>query len=189
MNSGPGRMLEPLEIVVALGMRSFPVALGSAQVGRRKAVVTAGPTREAVDPVRFISNKSSGQAGYAIAAALATASTKTTLVSGPVDLAALAASIVSASKLPKKCFRPCGEPASRHLRSNGIDPRRLAQKTIGSQKTKGPKGPRRSNSQKNPDISQRSRQRRPSLVVDLPRETENLIENAKAKLKRTKHAI
>ena len=94
---GPGRMIEPLEIVAALeqlvsdgGLKAQP--LPSAPTFRplagRRAIVTAGPTREALDPVRYISNKSSGKQGYAIAEALAAAGAETVLVSGPVDLKA-----------------------------------------------------------------------------------------------------
>jgi len=81
---GPGRMAEPLEILAAIEntlMRAGPLA-------GRTALVTAGPTHEPLDPVRFISNRSSGKQGYAIARALAEAGAKTTLVSGPVEIAA-----------------------------------------------------------------------------------------------------
>jgi phosphopantothenoylcysteine decarboxylase/phosphopantothenate--cysteine ligase len=79
---GPGRMAEPLEIVAAIE-QAFGVAGPLAGV---RALVTAGPTQEPVDPVRFIANHSSGKQGYAIAAALAQAGATTTLVSGPVTL-------------------------------------------------------------------------------------------------------
>jgi len=81
---GPGRMAEPLEIVAAIE-RALMVAGPLAGV---KALVTAGPTREPVDPVRFLANHSSGKQGYAIAEALARAGAQTTLISGPVSLAA-----------------------------------------------------------------------------------------------------
>ncbi len=81
---GPGRMAEPLEIVAAIES-----ALGlEGPLKGIKALVTAGPTREPVDPVRFLANQSSGKQGYAIAGALAAAGADTTLVSGPVSLAA-----------------------------------------------------------------------------------------------------
>ena len=81
---GPGRMAEPLEIVAAIEK-----ALGaSGPLHGVKALVTAGPTREPVDPVRFLANHSSGKQGYAIAEALARAGADTTLISGPVGLAA-----------------------------------------------------------------------------------------------------
>ncbi|MDB5739535.1 MAG: phosphopantothenoylcysteine decarboxylase/phosphopantothenate--cysteine ligase, partial [Alphaproteobacteria bacterium] len=79
---GPGRMAEPLEIVAAI---EKALAVDGALKGVR-ALVTAGPTREPVDPVRFLANHSSGKQGYAIAEALARAGADTTLVSGPVSL-------------------------------------------------------------------------------------------------------
>jgi phosphopantothenoylcysteine decarboxylase/phosphopantothenate--cysteine ligase len=81
---GPGRMAEPLEIVAAIEQ-----ALGGdALLKGVRALVTAGPTREPVDPVRFLGNHSSGKQGYAIAGALAAAGAETTLISGPVSLTA-----------------------------------------------------------------------------------------------------
>ena len=81
---GPGRMAEPHEIVAAIEQ-----ALGGeGPLKGFRALVTAGPTREPVDPVRFLANHSSGKQGYAIASALAAAGADTTLVSGPVSLAA-----------------------------------------------------------------------------------------------------
>lgn len=81
---GPGRMLEPDQItqmvVDAISGHSGPLS------GRR-VVVTAGPTRESIDPVRFISNRSSGKMGFAVAAAAADAGADVTLVAGPVNQA------------------------------------------------------------------------------------------------------
>jgi phosphopantothenoylcysteine decarboxylase/phosphopantothenate--cysteine ligase len=76
---GPGRMAEPPEIVAAIE-RFFQA--GQALRGRR-ALVTSGPTHEAIDPVRFIGNRSSGKQGHAIAAALARRGAETVLVAGP----------------------------------------------------------------------------------------------------------
>jgi phosphopantothenoylcysteine decarboxylase/phosphopantothenate--cysteine ligase len=81
---GSGRMAEPLEIVAAI---ERALATQGALAGM-KALVTAGPTREPVDPVRFLANHSSGKQGYAIAEALMRAGAETTLISGPVSLAA-----------------------------------------------------------------------------------------------------
>jgi len=81
---GPGRMAEPLEIVAAIEQA---LAIKGALEGV-KALVTAGPTREPVDPVRFLANHSSGKQGYAIAEALMRAGAQTTLISGPVSIAA-----------------------------------------------------------------------------------------------------
>jgi phosphopantothenoylcysteine decarboxylase/phosphopantothenate--cysteine ligase len=76
---GPGRMSEPVEIVRRLqGERGL--------FAGQKVMVTAGPTREALDPVRYLSNRSSGKMGFALARAFASEGARVTLVSGPVAL-------------------------------------------------------------------------------------------------------
>ncbi len=75
---GMGRMAEPLEIVDAV-----IACLGGGALRGRRALVTSGPTHEAIDPVRYIANRSSGKQGHAIAAALARLGAKTVLVAGP----------------------------------------------------------------------------------------------------------
>ena len=80
--TGPGRMLEPEELAHQLD----GLFQGGALAGRR-VLVTAGPTREPIDPVRYISNRSSGKMGYALADAAAEAGARVTLVTGPVALA------------------------------------------------------------------------------------------------------
>ncbi|BCX82675.1 phosphopantothenoylcysteine decarboxylase/phosphopantothenate---cysteine ligase [Methylomarinovum caldicuralii] len=77
---GPGRMLEPAEILARLGARRNGALAG------RRVLITAGPTREAIDPVRFLSNRSSGKMGYALAWAAREAGAEVVLVSGPVSL-------------------------------------------------------------------------------------------------------
>jgi phosphopantothenoylcysteine decarboxylase/phosphopantothenate--cysteine ligase len=79
--TGPGRMVEPSDIVTAL---TEMFAIGSLQ--GMKLIITAGPTREAIDPVRFLSNRSSGKMGYALAQAAAAAGAEVKLISGPVHL-------------------------------------------------------------------------------------------------------
>lgn len=80
---GPGRLAEPAAILEAIVAR-----LGGARtLAGRHVVVTAGPTHEPIDPVRYIANRSSGKQGYAIAMALAGLGARVTLVSGPVALA------------------------------------------------------------------------------------------------------
>ena len=98
---GPGRLPEPDAIVAAieealqrpvparlLGVSPAPASNPSysGPLTGRKIVVTAGPTHEPIDPVRYIANRSSGRQGYAIAAAAAQAGARVTLVSGPVTL-------------------------------------------------------------------------------------------------------
>ena len=80
---GPGRMAEPDEIVAAIEAYFNTDAHALDGI---KALVTAGPTQEPLDPVRFIANRSSGKQGYAIAGALARAGAETVLVSGPVEI-------------------------------------------------------------------------------------------------------
>jgi phosphopantothenoylcysteine decarboxylase/phosphopantothenate--cysteine ligase len=79
---GAGRMLEPLQIVAALQAK---VATGP--LSGRKLLVSAGPTYEDLDPVRFVGNRSSGKMGFALAAEAAAMGAQVTLVSGPVSLA------------------------------------------------------------------------------------------------------
>ncbi len=78
---GPGRMLEPAELLASCA----ELFAGEPLAGRR-LLITGGPTREAIDPVRFLSNHSSGKMAYALAAEAAAAGARVTLVSGPVAL-------------------------------------------------------------------------------------------------------
>jgi len=82
--TGDGRMLEPLEIVAGVE-HLLPVATSSALAGKH-VLITAGPTRERLDPVRYISNRSSGKMGFALADAARAAGAEVTLVAGPVNL-------------------------------------------------------------------------------------------------------
>jgi len=93
-DQGPGRMLEPTEIVAALLADRAAGAPGAAPgdapgpgpLAGVRALVTAGPTREPLDPVRYLGNRSSGRMGYAVATALASLGAAVTLVSGPTAL-------------------------------------------------------------------------------------------------------
>lgn len=89
---GPGRMAEPealVEVIVTHFQQNSPTS-GTVSPGleNRRILITAGPTREAIDPVRYISNHSSGKQGYALAEAARAAGARVTLVSGPVSLPA-----------------------------------------------------------------------------------------------------
>lgn len=79
---GPGRMLEPVAILDAVRGH-----FGDGRLAGRRVLLTAGPTREALDPVRFLGNRSSGKMGFALAAALMAQGADVTLVAGPVSLA------------------------------------------------------------------------------------------------------
>ncbi len=80
-DTGPGRMLEPQELLAAM-----EVHFNGGQLAGVRVLIDAGPTREAIDPVRYISNSSSGRMGFALAAAAAAAGAEVTLVAGPVGL-------------------------------------------------------------------------------------------------------
>lgn len=94
-DEGPGRMVEPATLVSALAAwasadagadASAPTTAEPSPWAGRHIVITAGPTREALDPVRYLTNRSSGQQGFALAEAAAEAGAKVTLISGPVAL-------------------------------------------------------------------------------------------------------
>ena len=80
--TGEGRMMEPVDIAAA----AFSLLPAEGPLKGRKVLITAGPTRERIDPVRFISNRSSGKMGYAVAQAARDRGADVVLVSGPVNL-------------------------------------------------------------------------------------------------------
>lgn len=84
--TGAGRMLEPDTIAAAVF--DIGISKGEGLLTGKKVVVTAGPTRESIDPVRYISNRSSGKMGYAMARAAAAQGAEVILISGPVDIPA-----------------------------------------------------------------------------------------------------
>ena len=99
---GPGRMLDPMELV-----RRSEAFFRPADLAGIKIAITAGPTREAIDPVRYLTNHSSGKMGFAIAEAAARRGAQVTLISGPVNLATPAGvERNSTSPAPSRCTRP-----------------------------------------------------------------------------------
>jgi len=84
--TGVGRMMQPDDIVAAIQPVAAVSVTSSAVLEGKTVMVTAGPTREAIDPVRYITNRSSGKMGYAIARAARDAGAKVILISGPVSL-------------------------------------------------------------------------------------------------------
>lgn len=84
-DTGPGRMLEP--VALAQRVQEQGASVDGAALFDKTVVITAGPTREPIDPVRYISNHSSGKMGYALAAAARQAGARVVLISGPVTLA------------------------------------------------------------------------------------------------------
>jgi phosphopantothenoylcysteine decarboxylase/phosphopantothenate--cysteine ligase len=184
--TGPGRMAEPEQIFAAIRERLAPRSPGPLRGAR--VVVTAGPTHEPIDPVRYIANRSSGKQGYAIAAAAREAGAEVVLVSGPVTLnppggialrrvetAREMAAAVDAA-LPCDIFIAAAavadwraaRDAEQKIKKDGAVPAPLALT-------------------ENPDIlagvSRRTTDR-PTLVVGFAAETEKVVEHARAKLAR-----
>lgn len=85
--SGVGRMAEPSDIVAAIRGALAALAPASGDLAGKRVVVTAGPTHEALDPVRYLGNRSSGRMGFAIASRAALRGARVTLIAGPVALA------------------------------------------------------------------------------------------------------
>jgi phosphopantothenoylcysteine decarboxylase / phosphopantothenate---cysteine ligase len=178
---GVGRMAEPEEI------RDAAIAmLSDGPLKGKRALVTAGPTIEAIDPVRFLSNRSSGKQGYAIAAALAELGADVTLVSGPTNLAA-----------PPGVKRVSVESAREMLEaSEAATPLDVAVmvaavadwRPTAEAPTKIKKGAAALPAialQENPDILatlSKPGKKRPKLVVGFAAETDNVEDNARAKI-------
>lgn len=180
---GPGRMAEPLEIVAAI--ESY-FGKGAPLAGRR-ALVTSGPTYEAIDPVRFIGNRSSGKQGHAIATALARAGAAVTLVSGPVALPDPAGVTVVRIESAREMLAACESalPADIAVFAAAVADWRVAE--MAAQKIKKPAeggaAPTLSFAE-NPDILATIaglKQGRPALVVGFAAETEKVAEHAAAK--------
>jgi phosphopantothenoylcysteine decarboxylase/phosphopantothenate--cysteine ligase len=200
---GPGRMSEPLEIVAAIesfftGKLPAPeprgalpqppeaISLPHRPLLGRRALVTSGPTREAIDPVRYISNHSSGRQGHAIAAALAVLGADVTLVSGPVaqpDPAGVrVVKVESADQMLAACRAAL--PVDVAVCAAAVADWKAA-KVIDSKLKKIPgERPPSLELVPNPDILATlaaSGAQRPRLVVGFAAETENVVANAVAK--------
>ena len=181
---GPGRMAEPAAIfeaiMAALGGTARPLA------GKR-ALVTAGPTVEAIDPVRMLTNRSSGKQGYAIASSLAALGAEVTLVSGPTALAAPAGvtrvDVESAREMLAAC--EAALPADIAVCVAAVADWRPAEAN-GRKLKKNAETPEPIALVENPDIlAMLSKDaRRPRLVVGFAAETHDVEAHAKAKLAR-----
>jgi phosphopantothenoylcysteine decarboxylase / phosphopantothenate---cysteine ligase len=181
---GPGRMAEPVEIVAAIEKM---LALTSPLKGR-KVLVTAGPTREPIDPVRYISNHSSGKQGYAIAEAARDMGADVTLVTGPTALAKPAGMKVIAVETAVEMLSACEKTGAQDIAifAAAVADWRVANPaTEKIKKQKDAAAPSLSFAE-NPDILKTiaHAKQRPKLVVGFAAETENVIVHAQDKLKR-----
>ncbi len=178
---GPGRMEEPALIATAAAG-----IFDSGLLEGKRVVITAGPTREALDPVRYISNHSSGKMGYALAQAAIDAGAQTTLVSGPVSLTApdhaRVRQVESASQMLEQClellpecdiFIACAAVAD--YRPAAIETRKIK------------KGPRQITLEleRNPDIvaAVAAAEKRP-FTIGFAAETNDLLAHARDKMER-----
>ena len=184
--AGVGRMSEPAEIAALAENILRPP--NARRLAGRKILITAGPTHEPIDPVRYIANRSSGKQGYAIAAAAADAGADVTLISGPVDLnepqGVRVVRVESARDMLSQVEQAL--PANVAIFAAAVADWRVA--NAGEQKIKKTQaGLPKLDLMENPDILAtvaRLKQNRPKLVIGFAAETENLIGNAAAKLKR-----
>lgn len=181
---GPGRMAEPGEILAAIIEMLKPTAR---PLSGRKVIITAGPTREPIDPVRFISNHSSGKQGYAIAAAAAELGAETILISGPTSLPIPPGVQMMPVETAQEMLDLCvGElPADIAIFAAAVADWRVAQQASEKMK-KGAGGPPSLTLAENPDIlaTVSRHARRPAIVVGFAAETEKVIEHATQKLSR-----
>ena len=192
---GPGRLPEPLAIAerVEALLSDGPVLYGlePKPLAGRHALITAGPTREPLDPVRFLSNHSSGKQGYAIAGALARAGARVTLVSGPVSLEAPEGVDLVSIETARDMLDACQSalPADVFVSVAAVAdwrPSRAAAKKMKLKEGDGDPHPNLELSE-NPDILatlSRKKKHRPSLVIGFAAETHDVESLAIAKLKR-----
>ena len=183
---GPGRMAEPAAILEAV--EGLLAGADGRPLAGRRAVVTAGPTFEPIDPVRGLTNRSSGKQGYAIAAALAELGCAVTLVSGPTALTfppgVSRVSVETAAQMQAAVGEAL--PADIAVMSAAVADWRVDGVASGKIK-KAPGGPPTLSLIENPDILAgvaRAGPDRPALVVGFAAETTDLAKNARAKLSR-----
>ncbi|MGJ0506487.1 MAG: bifunctional phosphopantothenoylcysteine decarboxylase/phosphopantothenate--cysteine ligase CoaBC [Methylocystis sp.] len=192
---GPGRMSEPLEIVAAIEAAlqgdtrlPLPASMGApGPLTGRHVIVTSGPTHEAIDPVRYIANRSSGKQGHAIAAAAAAAGARVTLVSGPVNLPDPAGCDVIHVDSARDMFAAVGRalPADVFIGAAAVADWRVEAAAQKIKKEQGAVAPTFALVE-NPDIlaSVARAQERPRLVVGFAAETQQVIAHARDKLTR-----
>ncbi len=182
---GLGRMLEPPEII---GLFASLFEAGS--LSNKSILITAGPTQEPIDPVRYVTNRSSGKMGYALAEAAVESGAQVTLVSGPVNLEAPASCNLVSIKTAEEMY----EAVMHHIRGKDIYIGTAAVADFSPSTIAGSKIKKDvSNSsfvlkmKENQDILKAvsELEDRP-YVVGFSAETENLLENARKKLLKKK---
>ncbi len=178
--TGEGRMMEPAEIFVGV-IAALNITRDLTDV---HAVVTAGPTREPLDPVRYITNRSSGKQGYAVAAALAARGARVTLISGPTNLptpAGITRIDVESAEQMLGISLAAGAEAQIFVGTAAVADYRAL--TLATEKIKKSGEAMTITLTKNPDILARVRAAQPALfMVGFAAETEQLEQHARGKL-------
>ena len=179
---GVGRMSEPQDILTRL---EFFFAVNKPLKGKH-ALITSGPTFEAIDPVRFIGNRSSGKQGHAIAHALEALGCKTTLISGPTqqpDPAGVSViRVESAGEMLSAC--EASLPADIAICAAAVSDWRVESKARSKIRKAASATPPNLKLIENPDILatiSKLRNKRPSLVIGFSAETDDVISNATSK--------
>lgn len=182
-DTGAGKMPEP-ELLMEYIMQELAF---EKDMAGKKVLVTAGPTREAIDPVRYITNHSTGKMGYAIAQAAARRGAEVTLVSGPVNLKApLGVKLVPVTSAGEM-FQAVTEASSRQdviIKAAAVADYRP--KHVGTEKTKKKDGDMNLEMERTDDIlAWLGTHRQPDQVLcGFSMETENMLENSQAKLEK-----
>ena len=180
---GPGRLPEPPAILAAIHRCFAPRPLAG-----RHVLITAGPTHEAIDPVRYIANRSSGRQGFALAAAAAEAGADVTLVAGPVDLATPAGvrriDVISARDMAAAV--DAALPADIAIMVAAVADWRPADAAPTKRKKDGSGAVPPLDLVENPDIlaTLGHGPRRPRLLIGFAAETDQVLDHARAKLAR-----
>src|SRR5438094_3085139 len=184
--AGVGRMSEAIEIAAAAVDILRPPQ--PRPLAGKRVLITAGPTHEPIDPVRYIANRSSGKQGFAIAAAAQAAGAEVTLIAGPVELSDPAGVLVKHVESAREMLHrvEVALPVDIAIFAAAVADWRVANE--GEQKLKKTAaGMPPLQLVENPDILatiSKLQDKRPGLVIGFAAETENLIDNAKAKLAR-----
>ncbi len=181
---GEGRMSEPSEIIEYT--INLIEKINFAPLKNYSALITSGPTREMIDPVRYISNESSGKQGHAIAKAIFDLGAKTTLISGPTSIPNPVGPTIVKVKTAAEMSDVCESllPTDIAVCAAAVGDYKISNKSSEKIKKSGTKIS--IELEENPDILSRISKRnskRPKLVIGFAAETENLIFNAELKLK------
>ena len=183
---GAGRMEEPIDLLNAIEQRLAPT---QQDLAGQHWVITAGPTMEAIDPVRYISNHSSGKMGYALAAAAQARGARVTLVSGPTQLDAPQGvkriDIKSADDMLSACRTATVKPADVFIGAAAVADFRMKEVAPQKMKKTGDSDEMQLTLVKNPDvIATLSQAKAAKCMVGFAAETQDVIAYAKSKLER-----